>query len=468
MLQSHEHEDVSMESLSTSLPWLGSVGNRPEQGRGEHRSSQHSTGRLGPAAFRLYSLPEISPDRVEQAKILPSLSSWFPQEMQMKPPEPFPAVSRTTTEETWPTSQGDGAGFQQHSSVVTVPQVSNPDHDAQSHVTRQLLDDLECRADGKTLLNNVGDMTAESRFQFVHIADTTYRTRRLSLEQRRAARSDQASGAIPGPVLPPTKSKHPYPEFSNLPLVETAGRRMQVRWIETVLQSKEIDQYPYAVESGVVVTRRKAVTSATTKNVLVWGAAEHGNYSMEAGDVWVCLSTPKKVSISLGNGNWAEWHGNEHTECTPHPLLPSRTLWFSADNHFSWVKRGGLASRRLGGADARGAGHHRTRQRHVDVQHGATHRVTLDDITAIMARSTSKKTLAGNTAIACVPCHRLKAKCVRYSDREDEPCMRCHIRDSGCFYPDKVARSKKKGIAARKRYYENKRVTGGDDAITAL
>ncbi|KAI0067149.1 hypothetical protein BV25DRAFT_1835455 [Artomyces pyxidatus] len=413
------------------------------------------------ACFRLHSLPEISPDRVEQAKNLPSLRSWFPHEMQTKPPEPLPATSRTTTDETRATSQHGNAGFQQSSYAPTIPQGPHPEH------ARQWLDDVECRADGKkSPLRYVGNMTFESRFQFVHVVDTTYATSRRSLKRRPAASSDQTPGAVHGPVIPSRKPEHPYPEFSNLPLIETAGQRMQVRWIEIVLQDNEIDKYPYAVESSVAVTRGKAVVSATTKNILVWGAADHGNYVMQAGDVWVCVSMPKKVSISVGNGKWIEWQGNEQTECTPHPLLPGRTLWFSADNQFSWVKRGGLASRRLGGTDARSAGHNGTRQGLVDVQ-GATHQITLDYITSFMAKSTSKKTLAGNTAIACVPCHALKAKCVRSSDREDEPCMRCRVRESECFYPDKVTRGKKKGDAARKRH-EYMRAAVGNGASTAL
>ncbi|KAI0057147.1 hypothetical protein BV25DRAFT_1920364 [Artomyces pyxidatus] len=158
-------------------------------------------------------------------------------------------------------------------------------------------------------------------------------------------RNDEPPESVPsreykstaGLHLAPGRPTRPYTARSELPLLYVSDCWMTVRWMRTTLRGEEVNAYCYADEPAASVPR-ESFSTRLIRNVLVYGRANHGNRRMPAGDVWVKSSSPKQVSISLGEGNWVEWQGNVRAEVVAHPLLPSRRLWFDFEKEFVWIK----------------------------------------------------------------------------------------------------------------------------------
>ncbi|KAI0062089.1 hypothetical protein BV25DRAFT_1838606 [Artomyces pyxidatus] len=203
------------------------------------------------------------------------------------------------------------------------------------------------------------------------------------------------------------KRDSPYPDRNLLPTIYGPDSGYKVRWIETVIHGSEAWQYRFKLELHGGPGMQ---CSGVARNALVWGPARPFAYHMAAGDVWVCTGSPPSVSISLGEGIWVEWTGNDHANRISHPLLPERRLWFSFQYEFSWIKCTGLSSKRsMWRRNVHDSGEYMRRRGRVDRQ-GNPIQATVKDVVDIMALPAGERSPSKKTLTACNRCRHLKIK----------------------------------------------------------
>ncbi|KAI0067132.1 hypothetical protein BV25DRAFT_1835438 [Artomyces pyxidatus] len=223
------------------------------------------------------------------------------------------------------------------------------------------------------------------------------------------------------------KPRRPYPNAYQLPVVFSSEtrERMTVRWTTTSIRGVETEVYQDDVAPRLPLI--KGETVRRIRNAVVYGPVNHHGHVMPCGDIWVKASRPSVVSISLGNGNWIEWRGNERAEDVSHPLLPSRRLWFDFEDEFLWIKVGGIHARRTAWSANLRRSSESMLARGLLIEDGRPCPENVDAIVTIMDIPKPERTRMRNDVVACTFCYRAKAKCLSINDKVG--CYRC--RDLG-------------------------------------
>ncbi|KAI0066309.1 hypothetical protein BV25DRAFT_1913067 [Artomyces pyxidatus] len=402
-------------------------------------------GYLGPDTYGASHLEGLPPNHTGEVNSLPSLSSWFPDNITMI--APLSARLEVAARNAQAMVKNDGLSL--HSLHGLRDAFGSPvavDDDGRHRVMELVADNIASQSSSDVPFESA--RVAGSRKTVDELRYPTSGPSDTQSPDSSGGPAGSSTNATSGDesIFIPPKVDPPYANPRRLPVVSTS-HLMHVRWLNIMLEGREVEIYPYRLHPNVVTKNGKPFVTASTRNALVWGPLDHASTVMPPGDVWIQSTLPGKVSISLGEGDWVEWLGNERTDEYSHPLLPDRRLWFAYDAEFSWVKKAGLPWRRSSWsgmireteANLRASAHTNAR--------GHPRQATVKDVVSIMSKNTIKLTQSGSTAVACVPCHAEKAKCFRYSNGDNVPCDRCRIRKSVCFYPDMVERSRRKSRA---------------------
>ncbi|KAI0054878.1 hypothetical protein BV25DRAFT_1843348 [Artomyces pyxidatus] len=113
--------------------------------------------------------------------------------------------------------------------------------------------------------------------------------------------STSSSPPALGPVCFDNKPNPPYPHGVFYASISGAPLSMQVRWLHTIIQGQEIDEYPYRIEECTVKRKGKQVRAGRVRNALLYGPADHGGREMPAGDVWVKSSVPMDSELQASS-----------------------------------------------------------------------------------------------------------------------------------------------------------------------